>query len=87
VVGRLAAADAPLRPRAAALVVVGGETARRLLLACGVRALDVTGELEPGIATARDPDGRPVLTKSGSFGDDGALARMYEWSRAPLGVA
>jgi uncharacterized protein YgbK (DUF1537 family) len=61
-----------------ALVIVGGQTARAALLALGLDELEVLGELEPGIALCIDARGRPVITKSGSFGDDSALRRIHE---------
>jgi 4-hydroxythreonine-4-phosphate dehydrogenase len=61
-----------------ALVLVGGDTARAVLSTFGIPSLDVVGELEPGTAVCVAPDGRTVVTKSGSFGDDGALRRIHE---------
>ena len=61
-----------------ALVLVGGDTARAVLTEIGIDELTVLGELEPGTALSVDPSGRAVVTKSGSFGDDGALRRIHE---------
>lgn len=60
------------------LVIVGGQTARATLLALDVRELDVVGELEPGIALCTDARVRPIVTKSGSFGDDATLHRIHQ---------
>jgi uncharacterized protein YgbK (DUF1537 family) len=76
VVGRLARNLAPRAAAAGALVATGGDTARALLDALGVERLDVLGELEPGVVASRVPDGPIVVTKAGSFGDDGTLARV-----------
>jgi D-threonate/D-erythronate kinase len=68
---------APAATVAGALVLTGGTTARALLDALGVVALDLVAELDPGIVLAR-PVGRhpiPVITKSGGFGDDRTLLR------------
>lgn len=75
-VRRLARLLAPLQERIGALVLVGGQTAVEALRALGVGALDVLGELEPGVVLARDARGRLVVTKSGSFGDDRTLVRV-----------
>ncbi|MFR9722867.1 four-carbon acid sugar kinase family protein [Streptomyces sp. MS19] len=72
----LAAAVRPALPAAGTLVVTGGETARAVLLAAGVRALTVHGEAEPGVVLLRTPDGLPVVTKAGAFGDAGTLLRV-----------
>ena len=68
----VARAGAPL---AGALIATGGETARAVLLAMGVRALTVDGELEPGVALTRTDGGLTVITKAGAFGDRGTLLR------------
>ena len=56
-----------------ALVVTGGETAQLLFARLGASAIDVTGEVLPGIPTGRlDVGGHvvPIVTKSGGFGTD-----------------
>jgi D-threonate/D-erythronate kinase len=73
----LTAVTTPAAAGAGALVLTGGTTARALLDALGVAALDLVAELDPGIVLAR-PVGRhpiPVITKSGGFGDDRTLLR------------
>jgi uncharacterized protein YgbK (DUF1537 family) len=66
-----------LHERLAGLVLTGGETARAVLLAAGVRVIDVLGELEPGIVLSTIPalDDLPLITKAGAFGDAGTLDR------------
>src|SRR3954471_21409970 len=73
----LARVAAPAAAGAATLVLCGGATARAVLGACGVGSVDVLGELEPGVVASRaDGLGALVVTKSGSFGDAGTLARV-----------
>jgi 4-hydroxythreonine-4-phosphate dehydrogenase len=73
----LTAVTAPAADAAAGLVLAGGTTARALLDALGVTALDLVAELDPGIVLARPVDrpAVPVITKSGGFGDDRTLLR------------
>jgi uncharacterized protein YgbK (DUF1537 family) len=64
---------APHLPGASGLIATGGETARALLLAAGVPALQLVGEVEPGIplsiaASGSAAAGLPVITKAGAFG-------------------
>jgi len=65
--------------RAARTVVIsGGATAHAVLHAADVIALRVRGEFEPGIVVSVDPGcGRHLVTKSGGFGDDQALVRVF----------
>ena len=59
------------------LVVTGGETARAVLRACGVQALRLVSEVEPGVPLSVT-EGRvalPVITKAGAFGDSQTLLR------------
>jgi uncharacterized protein YgbK (DUF1537 family) len=69
----------------AGLVLSGGESAAAVLGALGVCAVDLTGELEPGVPLGRLAGGRapglPVVLKAGGFGDRGTLARAVEWLR------
>jgi 4-hydroxythreonine-4-phosphate dehydrogenase len=60
---------------AGALIATGGETARAVLLAMGVRSLTVEGEIEPGVARAHTTGGLTVITKAGAFGDRATLLR------------
>src|SRR6185312_12951669 len=58
--------------RFGALVATGGETARGLLAAAGVRCLDIRRELEPGIVLSQ-AGALPVVTKAGAFGLEHSL--------------
>lgn len=58
------------------LVLTGGDTARRVLDALGVRRLHSELELEDGTVLSTTDDGAAVVTRPGSFGDDGSLARV-----------
>ncbi len=66
------------RVRVGGLVLTGGDTASAVCRALGSGSLWLTGELQPGMATAtliggRQPD-LPVVTKAGGFGDAMALS-------------
>jgi uncharacterized protein YgbK (DUF1537 family) len=67
-------------PRPGTLVVAGGETLRQLCDALGVVALDVDGEVVPGVPTSilrgGAWDGQRIVSKSGAFGDAGFLAQL-----------
>lgn len=56
-------------------VLTGGETARAVLTARGIRTLRLLGEVLPGIPVGEAPDGTRVCTKAGGFGGDDALIR------------
>ncbi len=56
-------------------VLTGGETARAVLGARGVRALRLLGEVEPGVPFGMARDGTLVCTKAGAFGTPATLAR------------
>lgn len=62
-----------------ALVVTGGDTAIAVCRALGARALELGGEIEPGIPwgtlVGGMADGLPIVTKAGGFGDEGTLER------------
>jgi len=67
------------QPGTGALVATGGDTAIAVLRASGNAALEVSGELMPGIACARLVlDGKPLwlVTKAGGFGDRDALREI-----------
>jgi 4-hydroxythreonine-4-phosphate dehydrogenase len=70
--GGVAALLAAERDRIGALFATGGETARCLLEALDVEALDLVGEIEPGVpmGIARGTRRFPVITKAGAFGTD-----------------
>lgn len=63
------------------LFVTGGETLRAICITLGATRLDVDGEVEPGapssILRGGTWDGIRVVSKSGAFGDDGFLARLF----------
>lgn len=67
--------------RFGALVATGGETARAVLSAAGVHALDVRRELEPGIVLSTCGT-LPVVTKAGAFGRPESLLAVVEALRA-----
>lgn len=70
-------ADVCDRVRVGGLVLTGGDTAAAVCRALGAAHLWLTGELQPGMATAMLLDGShpglPVVTKAGGFGDEAAL--------------
>lgn len=70
--------------RPASAAVVGGETLMLLCRALGASALQVVGEVEPGVAISRLVGGAwpdvPVVSKSGGFGDPGLLTRVLAQS-------
>jgi uncharacterized protein YgbK (DUF1537 family) len=68
--GRLVAQAAPR----AHYVLTGGETARAVLAARGIREIRLLGEVEPGVPFGMAPDGTLVCTKAGAFGNPGTLA-------------
>ena len=75
--------------RPGVLFVSGGETLRAVCGILGAHRLDVDGEIEPGVPTSLLRggrwDGQRIVSKSGAFGDDGFLARLFEttpWSSA-----
>ena len=59
------------------LILTGGETAREVLNALGVRWLTPLASVQHGAVVSRADDGRLVGTKPGSFGDDAALVQLY----------
>ncbi|MFD6992528.1 4-hydroxythreonine-4-phosphate dehydrogenase PdxA [Streptomyces sp. NPDC059943] len=72
-------------PGPADLVLTGGETARRVLEALGVRELRPWGQVHHGAVLATTPDGRTVVTRPGSFGDADSLRLIARALRAPTG--
>jgi uncharacterized protein YgbK (DUF1537 family) len=56
-------------------VLTGGETARAVLSAKGIRALRLLGEVEPGVPFGMARDGTLVCTKAGAFGSPATLLR------------
>lgn len=65
-------------PAAAAdLILTGGETAREVLDALGIRSLTPLASVQHGAVVSLSDDGRLVGTKPGSFGDSDALVQLY----------
>jgi 4-hydroxythreonine-4-phosphate dehydrogenase len=58
------------------LVLTGGETARRVLDALGVRELIPVAQIHHGAVHSRTPEGRSVVTRPGSFGGRDSLLRI-----------
>jgi uncharacterized protein YgbK (DUF1537 family) len=56
-------------------VLTGGETARAVLAARGIRELRLLGEVEPGVPFGMTRDGTLVCTKAGGFGRPDTLAK------------
>ncbi|MGZ0147327.1 four-carbon acid sugar kinase family protein [Kribbella sp. WER1] len=61
----------------AALVLTGGHTARTVLEVLGVEQLDVVDEIHHGAVLSRTGDGRPVVTRPGSFGERSSFAEIH----------
>ncbi|MFP3462731.1 4-hydroxythreonine-4-phosphate dehydrogenase PdxA [Arthrobacter globiformis] len=59
------------------LILTGGETAREVLDALGIRALTPLASVQHGAVVSLSDDGRLVGTKPGSFGDNDALVQLY----------
>ena len=76
----LASIILPHMDKVGALIVTGGETARALLVASGIKALHLLREIEPGVPLAVSAGARqiPVITKSGSFGNRATLAHCVQ---------
>ena len=72
----LARTVAAAAPDVADLVLIGGETARRVLEAIGVDVLEPLDEIHHGAVRSRAPDGRVVVTRPGSFGGPDSLAQI-----------
>ncbi len=80
----LARLIAPCADHAGALVATGGETARAILDAWGIRQLRLLGEVEPGLPWSVTEGWRRdliVLTKAGSFGTPGTLLHCRDFLR------
>jgi uncharacterized protein YgbK (DUF1537 family) len=80
IAGAAAAVAAP-----GGLVLTGGETARSVCEALGIDAIELLGELEPGIPIGRAaPGGLPIVTKAGGFGGSGSLLHACEALRGEV---
>lgn len=84
VVGTLADSLAAAGVSPGALVATGGETARRVIQALGATAIQLIGQLEPGVVVGQlaGGPGCPVVTKSGSFGAEHSLVRAVQALRS-----
>ncbi|ULN44893.1 four-carbon acid sugar kinase family protein [Mycolicibacterium goodii] len=71
--GRLVAAADRAAASRPDLVLTGGETARAVVDALGIRSLRPVGVVHHGAVVSRTSDGRHVVTRPGSFGDRGSL--------------
>ena len=69
--GRLVAQSAPR----AHFVLTGGETARAVLSARGIREFRLLGEVEAGVPFGMARDGTLICTKAGAFGDPDTLVK------------
>jgi D-threonate/D-erythronate kinase len=69
---------------AATLVLTGGATAEAVLDRLGIRVLDLHGDLQPGLPLSSGGAWR-IVTKSGGFGDAGALLRLATGTGAAAG--
>lgn len=61
------------------LVLTGGETARRVLDALDVNWIKPFSQIENGVVASQTNDGRVVVIKPGSYGDDLALVRAVNF--------
>ncbi|MFF2319128.1 4-hydroxythreonine-4-phosphate dehydrogenase PdxA [Arthrobacter sp. NPDC058097] len=77
IVRNLARLAAGAAASAADLILTGGETAREVLDALGIRALTPLVSVQHGAVVSLSDDGRLVGTKPGSFGDNDALVQLY----------
>jgi 4-hydroxythreonine-4-phosphate dehydrogenase len=65
------------------LVLIGGETARRVLDVLGVDLLEPLDQIHHGAVRSRIPGGGTVVTRPGSFGGPDSLVRIVRALRAP----
>jgi uncharacterized protein YgbK (DUF1537 family) len=70
----------PFATRVGGVVATGGDTATALLRAWNVTALQLVGEIEPGLAVsiARGARSIAVVTKAGAFGTPDALVKARD---------
>lgn len=73
----------PLDAAPGAIIATGGETARAVLTAMGVKGLQLLGDVEPGVPISVALGGRrmPVITKAGAFGSEQTLSRCHQYLR------
>jgi D-threonate/D-erythronate kinase len=77
VAAALAQTVAKAAPGAVSLVLTGGATAEAVLDELGVLVLDLQGDMQPGLPLSHG-GGWQIVTKSGGFGDAGALVRLAQ---------
>lgn len=65
------------------LIATGGETARAMLTAAGIRTITLRREVEPGVPLSDTPGmpARRVATKAGAFGSEAALWHAWQAMR------
>ena len=84
----LAALLHPFLARARGVIATGGETARALLRTLDVAALQLAGEVEPGVplsvVAAGPAAGFRVITKAGAFGTPETLLRCRDHLKSSL---
>lgn len=80
---------APLAALPGAVIATGGETARAVLAAMGVKGLHLLGDVEPGVPLSLALGDRrmPVITKAGAFGSAQTLSRCHQHLRRARGSA
>jgi D-threonate/D-erythronate kinase len=86
----LAALVAPHFDRLGGLIATGGETARAMLAAAKIGALELVCEIEAGVALGKPATGSGpmIVTKAGAFGTEHALLGAYRHLRgADLALA
>jgi uncharacterized protein YgbK (DUF1537 family) len=73
-------------PQPGSLFVTGGETLSHVCAALGTEALEVQGEIEPGIPISVLKGGKwqgvRVISKSGAFGNEGLIRRLILLARS-----
>ncbi|KPX43312.1 Type III effector Hrp-dependent outer [Pseudomonas syringae pv. helianthi] len=77
---------APALPHAGSLIATGGETARAILTAAGIKRLTLHGELATGVVLAEAQLGKHtinVVTKAGGFGNPDTLLTAWQMLHAP----
>lgn len=77
------AATVASQPGPVDLVLIGGETARRVLDVLGVDLLEPLDQVHHGAVRSRMPGGGTVVTRPGSFGGPDSLVRIVRALRAP----
>lgn len=73
----------PLAAIPGAVIATGGETARAVLTAMGVKVLHLLGDVEPGVplSVALGERRMPIITKAGAFGSVQTLSHCHQHLR------